>query len=316
MSMKCVLCSSQATVYLKHSGLKLCDQHFKSYFLKQVRKTVEKYKLIEKGDKVLIAVSGGKDSASMLYALKQLYGDACSLIALHIDLGIKGYSEHVRQVVSKQCDAVGIELKVVKLSDYGFTIDQAYSHKKALKRPICSICGTAKRYVLNYEAVNLRANKVATGHNLDDNVVFALTNYASGNMNLLIKEAPIAHSTHPKLVTKIKPLYYIYEAETELFCSKIGLPIDELQCPYRAEAISILLKEDLKSIEEKLPGFMKSFMKNHYKLVKPALENISKLAELELKTCKVCGMPSSANVCAFCKIRSKISELGSLRENC
>lgn len=306
--MKCAICKAQATVYLKHSKLKLCDRHFKAYFLNQLRRAVEKYKLLTKGDRVAVAVSGGKDSASLLYALSSLYGDQCHLSALFIDLGINGYSEQAREVAERQCEQVGVKLKVVKLSEYGFTIDEAYRLRRLLRRPVCSICGMAKRYVLNSEALKDGAVKVATGHNLDDGLALILSNYASGNMSPLLKDLPISPSTDSKLVTRIKPLCYVYEYETALFSLKVGLPTLEQRCPYQAGATSIVLKESLRSVEDRLPGFMKGFVKGHVRLARLAASSRDLMLKKELSYCQVCGMPSSSKVCGFCKVKMRISE--------
>jgi len=133
--------------------------------------------MLREGQRVAVAVSGGKDSVSLLHALWRLRERlGVELVGVTIDLGIRGYSEEYVGVAVENFEKLGVPYRVVRLADYGFTIDSA----TRLRRPVCSVCGTVKRYLLNKVARELGAHVVATGHTLDDFLSVLLQAYIRG----------------------------------------------------------------------------------------------------------------------------------------
>ncbi|MFW5852745.1 MAG: ATP-binding protein, partial [Nanoarchaeota archaeon] len=166
--MKCDKCSEKA-VYTT-TGQAYCKLHFIDYFEKKVLKTIKKFKLIEQGDKVCVATSGGKDSLSVLYmTMKYCRKQNIDFFALAIDEGIQDYRDHTLDDLDKYCNQYNIELKVLSFKKtFGETLDNLTEKaiKQFGKKP-CTVCGILRRTLLNKGSRALGATKLVTGHNLD-----------------------------------------------------------------------------------------------------------------------------------------------------
>jgi len=111
---------------------------FRERYLKTVHGTIERYRLVEPGDRIFVALSGGRDSGSALYALAKYVeerGVECRLQPFHINLGFP-FSQRVEEVVEEQVEFLGLSLKVFHASDYGVDMERI----ARLPRPICSSC--------------------------------------------------------------------------------------------------------------------------------------------------------------------------------
>lgn len=302
---RCSLCKSKAFIFLKYAGIKLCKEHFTIYFINRMAKTIKKYQMIKPNEKVLIGVSGGKDSIAMLHALNEILKDTNELIAVHIDLGINEYSTESREIFKQICSKIGIKNKIVSIKKrYGFTIEEAI---KRVKRPPCSICGLIKRRILNEYAIELGVDKIATGHTLDDEVTYLLINYIDGKIDMLLKRKPILPRIHRKLVARIKPLYEISDLETQIYCLINNLKYVEKPCPYAEDSPTLKIKKIIMQLEEIRPGTKLSLLRNFTNKIHIALERyyLEKTNE-KINECIKCGYPTSQKVCAFCKLKEKI----------
>ena len=305
----CRFCSEFAATTIKYSGLPLCKKHFVEYLEKRVFKTVKKYRMIQEGERILLGVSGGKDSIALLHILKDLQKELkFEIIPLFIDLGIQlnKYSQLSGEIARKNCEKLGLDLITVKIkNEYGFSLDDVFS--KRLKRPICSICGLIKRYVLNRKAIELSADKVATGHNLNDEASFILQNFINMDIKLLSRLSPIQPTFNKLFIGRIKPLFEIYEDEISLYVTFKNLEYIDIACPYAKEASTLQLKNILIQLENIRPGAILTMVRGFHKKLKPILQNKQKIEEeKELTTCKLCGMPTSTEICSFCRLKSKI----------
>ncbi len=268
-------------------------------------KTIEKHKLLEEGDRIFIALSGGKDSATALFALKEFVEKkniACELVAFHINFCLP-ISEKVQKVVEEQARLAGIELETVYVRDLGIDLEKI---TKTSARPICSVCGIIKRYLMNKIPREKGANKIATGHNMDDFLVFFFKNFLNKNFEWISKFRPKLRSEHPKLLTKIRPLFYVGNKECEMFCRENGIEyIEEDVCPHTYFACSVDPKrkkwyETLYNIER----FQKDFRYQMAKAVASA-SRFFKYENIKFKECKLCGEPTSQEICGFCKLVKK-----------
>lgn len=227
---------------------------------------------------------------------------------LFIDLGIKDYTNEALSIVEENTKNLGLRPIVKRLSDYGFTIDDVATlyYTRILKRPICSICGLAKRYLMNLAAAEEGYDLVITGHNLDDALVFSLISIGSGRLLDLVKMKPYTPGKG-KLVARAKPLIFVYEVENQWYIEAKGLRILSRKCPYTPvkESMHFDLKEALRYIDEKHPGYMKMLMKN---IVDSLIPSLKPGQEEKFVQCSMCGMPSSTDPCGFCRIRRKVSE--------
>ncbi|MCD6380747.1 MAG: TIGR00269 family protein [Candidatus Odinarchaeota archaeon] len=302
--MKCKFCSQPAFVRLKYANLSLCETHFTTYFENRVKKTIEKYKLINEGDMVVAAVSGGKDSMALLHTLRKIIDN--EIVAFHIDLGIGEYSKESRKIVEENCKKLNVELKVCDLKkEYGFSIGELSWFRKK----ICSTCGTVKRYLTNKFAYEVGADVIATGHNLDDEIAFLMNNFSNGNYSQMYKMGPKSESIPEyKLVGRVKPLYEITDKESLLYCISSRIKFIDRECPYATRTTVMDWKLALSDMENKHPGIKLRILRNFLREMKPIIsKHYSSLKEGELKRCEVCGMPTSRSLCTFCALLRRIN---------
>jgi len=247
-------------------------------------------------DAVGVAVSGGKDSAALLHGLSKAFPNA-HLVALHVDLGIKNYSKHCRDKVESLANTLNVELHVFDLKEEkGFTIDDF--KKTFFRRKICSPCGTIKRHVFEELAQRTGVKVLATGHNLDDMVGIMLNNFFSGNWAQLVRLKPVLHPFTSNQTLKVKPLIRTSEIENLLYCLYADIPFREVDCPHSSGTRTVKSIELLEALSKKNPSFRQQALKSFLKLI-PFLEE--KIEKPKLTTCKICGFPSSSEVCAYCK---------------
>jgi tRNA(Ile)-lysidine synthase TilS/MesJ len=211
-------------------------------YLNKIFRTIEKYRLVEKGDKIFVALSGGKDSTTVLFALKKFKEERnpdFEIRGFHINLGTIG-SEKIQEVVEKQCELAGVKLIVFDLKKEGIDLGEI---AKKNRRPVCSVCGVIKRYLMNKIPRELEATKIATGHHGDDILVFFIKNILGMNYSWIGKFRPKVESNNPKLLTKIRPLFFVGRKENEEFVKNLGVP-------YVQESLCIYFKEKLKLYEK------------------------------------------------------------------
>lgn len=270
-------------------------------YLKKVWGTIKKFRLVERGDRIFIALSGGKDSASAAYTLKKFVEKKsfnAELIGFHINFSFP-VSERVEKVVRKQADFLGIEILVVKLKKLGISMEEL---AKKSRRPICSVCGLIKRYLMNKIPREGGATKLATGHNLDDFLVLFFKNVVGGNLGWISKFKPLLPSPHPKLLSKIRPLFEVTDEEDRKLCESLSLPyLEEDVCPHVVLKCKIDKKREkwyqtINEIERWQRGFKSSMIK--------AIVRMSDFFVIEenLRECSRCGEPTNKNICAFCRL--------------
>jgi uncharacterized protein (TIGR00269 family) len=293
----CRKCGGPAAVRVEYAKISLCEKCFVEFYEKKVRETVLKYRMFEKDDKVAVAVSGGKDSASLLFALRKSFPEV-HLSALHVNVGIPAYSEECEAKVKELVERVGVELIVYDTrKELGISIPDF--SKTIFHNRICSPCATVKRYLLNKVAWEKGFTKVATGHNLDDLAETIFSTYLQGDVMQLVRLKPVTPSTHPKLVARVKPLWNITEKEDLIYAELNQLPIRKEPCPLSSGARSRERKTVLDFVESRVRGFKHTFVSSHLKRILPALEK--SISQPLLLECSSCGMPSTQNPCAFCR---------------
>ena len=286
-------------VYKTLNNKNLCKNCFIKYFEKKVLKTIRNYKLIEDKDEIVVGLSGGKDSTTCAYILnKYLKKFGRQLRAIAINEGIVAYRPRTLDDAEKFCKENKIPLKIISLEkEFGKTLDNYY--KKNKKRP-CTPCGIFRRYLLNKYARELRATKLATGHNLDDEAQSIFMNQIKGNMALSAKLGPITGVlVHKKFIRRIKPLYFMTEKEVTIYSFLRGFPIKYIECPYFDNTFREQVGKMLNDLEAKYPGTKQS-------IVNSFIEIMPKLRELyqkeEIGTCKICKEPAARDICKCCEI--------------
>ncbi len=297
--MKCRICGNKPVIYMPQHRLALCGKDFISWFEKTVQRTVKEFRMFSQEDRILVAVSGGKDSLALWKVLRKLGYNA---EGLYIDLGIGDYSKLSREKVIALSRELGAELHMINLRDEIAGVPEL---KEFSSRETCSLCGMVKRYFFNKVAREKGYDVVATGHNLDDEAGALLGNVLGWNLHYLGKKLPVL-AEEEGFVRKVKPLIKLTEKETALYCLLSGIDYIEDECPFSEGAPSISYKEILNSLEERSPGTKMRFYLEYIRKVAPLFENRS---GTELKRCALCGEPSPAEVCGICRLRERVVNL-------
>jgi tRNA-5-methyluridine54 2-sulfurtransferase len=296
--MKCRKCGGAAVLELRRHNAAFCAPDFEDFFRNQVREAIRKYRMLERGERVLVAVSGGKDSLALWDVL---IGDGYDTTGLYLDLGIFDYSVESRARCEAFAAARAVPLLVRRVADeVGAPVPVIQS---VTRRPPCSGCGLSKRYLMNRVALDEGIGVVATGHNLDDEAATLFGSVMHWQTEALPRQSPALPSTHPRLVRRVKPLYRLSERETAAyaFLRKIDYIVDE--CPFAAGATSIAHKEILNRMEDASPGAKHNFLFGFLDRARPAFERAEAVV---LNECVRCGQVTTGTLCAFCKLADQV----------
>ncbi|MCS7121826.1 MAG: TIGR00269 family protein [Archaeoglobaceae archaeon] len=299
--MKCSKCERDAVYFQRHSNRPLCKRHFVEDFERRVKYSVNRFKMIERGDRIAIALSGGKDSTTLTFVLKKLYSQIKDLefFAITVDEGIENYREKTVKVAEKICRELDLEHVVVKFKDYfGLTLDEIV--KVGEKKP-CTYCGVFRKYLLNKTARELGATKLATAHNLDDEAQTIMLNFINADVERLARLIP--QRKQEGLVMRIKPFREIYEREIVVYGFLNDLPIIFDECPYSETPVRAPVRDFLYDFERKYPGRKFSILRSFEKIL-PALHSM--YPQINLNKCERCSEPTPRKICQACNLLSEI----------
>lgn len=302
--MACKKCGPDPVIQLS-SGVKLCRSCFIRYFEKKVRKTMRVFNLIEAKDRIAVAVSGGKDSITVLNILNGIATRKkhFQLFAILIDEGIKGYREHTIATAKNFCDEKNITLHIHSFKEeFGCTLDEMV--KKLGMKP-CTICGVFRRYLLNKTARELKADKLVTGHNMDDEAQSVLMNQLKSNIELSARLGPITGvKIDKRFIRRIKPLYLMAEKEVALYALLKNLRGKYNECTYENLSFRGEVRDMLNGLEERHHG-VKNNIINSYLEIMPLLKEKYK-SDCPINCCSKCGEPTSGDVCTACELLAKL----------
>jgi len=286
----------------KQSGQILCKECFIESIQSKVIKDIRKYNLIERGDKVLLGLSGGKDSVMLLDILNTLKKrKIIDLVAVTIDEGIHGYRENGVEIAAEHASKLGVEHKIVRFKDYfGTTLDHIVQNNplKDGRRNACTYCGVFRRWIFNRVSKEIGATKIATGHNLDDETQSIIMNYLEGNIQNLTRIGPKSESKSERFTIKIKPLREIPEKEIGLYVVAKELDVHFAGCPYAGESFRAEVGTFIKQLSNTHPTIMYSTLRG-FDRIKPALKHEFS-HESVFEVCEVCGEPSASKICKAC----------------
>jgi uncharacterized protein (TIGR00269 family) len=265
----------------------------------KVKQTLKKIKLSKK-DKIIVALSGGKDSSVTAYLLKEF---GYNIEAIHIDLGMGKYSEKCLKAVRELCKNLNIKIHVYNIKKemgsgicYLRSVIQMHQKKDKLKN--CAICGVIKKWVLNREARKLKAEKIATGHNLDDEAQTFLMNIFKASPELSANSGAITKNiSDKKFIPRIKPLFYVSEEDIRKYSKIKKLPVVYEKCPCALDSYRIQVRKFLNDVSGK---DKENIMKNFEDISK----RIQKIKDKRIQYCEICDEPSRNKLCRKCKLMS------------
>jgi uncharacterized protein (TIGR00269 family) len=258
-------------------------------------------------DRILVAVSGGKDSLTLWGILLKLGYRAD---ALYVDLGIGDYSGRSRQKVQRFTDTVAVAYQS-KLHVHTVEQEQGAGIRELatlVHRPTCSTCGTMKRYQFNRVAVEQDYDVMATGHNLDDEAARLLGNVLHWQTDYLDKQTPSLPASLDGFAKKVKPLYRLTEREIAAYAVIHHIDYIVEECPMAKGSKLLAYKHALNRLEADSPGTKQTFYLKFLDRQAKQQETAEKIAEQDrqrLHPCTTCGQPTTAIVCSYCQMMAK-----------
>lgn len=299
--MKCRTCSGPAVIDLPRHNANFCAEHFFELCRRQVTKAIEQFAMLSPGERALVAVSGGKDSLAVWDLLTEL---GYTADGLYVGLGIGEYSDTSAEHARAFAVARGLTLHEVSLpDDHGFDVPTAAA---VTRRVPCSACGTAKRHVFDRAAIEGGYDVLITGHNLDDEAAVLFGNVLRWDVEYLARQLPVlpARDGFPR---KAKPLVRLSERETAAWCILRGIDYLVEECPMAAGNRHLGYKAALNTIEATSPGTKATFYLSFLERMAPLLAGVCAADQGALGACERCGAPTTAAVCAFCRLVERTS---------
>lgn len=292
-----------------YSGEKLCIRCFCKSIENRVRATVSKYEMLKPNDKIMVAVSGGKDSVTLLHILAKMektFPEA-TLCSVTVDEGIKGYRAKAVRIAAKNCRRLGLEHVVVSFKEmYDHELDELVNMVRERREKgltPCSYCGVLRRRALNTAAREAGVDKLVTAHNLDDETQTMILNIVHGDAPRIARVKPMLTVVHPKLIQRIKPLCKVPEREVTLYAYLRKIEFHDMPCPYARGALRNDVRTMLNRMEQKHAGTKFTIFRSMER-IRPALEAMVK--EEKLRDCKICGEPTVGEVCKPCQMLQEL----------
>lgn len=289
---------------IRRHNAAFCEPCFLRHCREQVSRTIESYRMIAPGERVLVAVSGGKDSLALWDILLDL-GHPTD--GLYIGLGIGDYSDESAVFSRDFAERRGARLTEISIpSEFGFDIATG---ARAAKRAPCSACGLSKRHLFNKAAVEGGYDVVATGHNLDDEAAVLFGNVLRWDLAYLGRQFPVLPGGLG-FARKVKPLVRLGERETAAYCILQGIDYMIDECPMAAGNRHLGYKDALNSIEQASPGSKAAFYFGFLERVAPLVQSAAEEEREGMHLCPGCGSPTVSDLCAFCKLVSRATGEG------
>ena len=278
----------------------------------KVRATISKYEMFEHDDKIMVAVSGGKDSVTLLHILAKIERDfpRALLSAISIDEGIRGYRDEAIRIAERNCRKLGVEHMVISFKEiYGLGLDEIVNKLQRRKEKgltSCSYCGVLRRRALNTAAREAGADKLATAHSLDDETQTMILNIIHGDPLRIARVKPVLSIIHPKLVQRVKPLCEVLEREIVFYAYLRKMEFQWVHCPYAGAALRNDVRNMLNRLERRHAGTKYTIFRSMERL-RPALEELGK--QEKLRECEICGEPTAGEICKPCQMLKELDVL-------
>ncbi len=306
---KCSHCKNVVVIKRSYSGETLCSECFEKNIEKNIYKTISKYKMLHPHDKIIVALSGGKDSISLLYNLIKIQERTYNpepIIALMVDEGIKGYRKNSIEKAKDFCKIYDIEHKIISFKEkIGYKLDEIISIKKKSidYRYACNYCATFRRRLLNDSAKDLGGTVLALGHNLTDVAETFLMNILYKRFHIIANQYLFKEQNsriENYFIRKITPLMRIPEDEIFLYANIKKFDYYPSHCPYR-EKDPIIRKRVLDFIQkckQYSPEIEFNLFNGFLELSKSLYYQNEKK---NYNSCQLCGYPcGNTKICTYC----------------
>ena len=309
--MRCRKCPQHAVLQLPRHNTAFCKQCLTEFVRNQVQRAIKAEHMFSPQDRILVAVSGGKDSLTLWEILLKLGYQAD---ALYVDLGIDQYSVRSREKVESFANEVAAPCGAKLLMHHVKDQEGAGIRELAnlVHRPTCSACGTIKRYQFNRVAVEQDYDVMATGHNLDDEAARLLGNVLHWQEEYLQKQSPTLPASVDGFAKKVKPLYRLTEREIAAYAvvNRIDYQVEE--CPMSKGAKMLVYKDVLNRLEAESPGtkhtFYWQFLAKQAKR-QSATQTMTDSDQASLHPCSLCRQPTSMEICTYCKLIARMNKV-------
>ena len=302
----CSKCNQPAVYLRQYTSESLCKSCLVKTTVERVRRNINKSQMLKEDDRIVVGVSGGKDSATLLDTLFRIEKDfpQAELIPVLIDEGIEGYRDKGLETARQLTSSLGLELEIRTFKDlYGHTLDDIIRLRPADSNGACTYCGVLRRRALNTAALELEADVVATGHNMDDEAQTILMNVIRGDSQRIVRtNRPRDHSIKG-FVPRVKPLSELSTRDTVVYAYHVGLPYHDIPCPYASEALRNDLRLFLNEMEHKRPGTLLAILHSG-ETMSEAMEHQEGVSDATV--CESCGEPASSRLCKVCAILQEI----------
>lgn len=288
----CSRCGKPAFYFKPYSGEYLCKKCFVKSIYELTLRAIRKHQMIKYHDRIGIAVSGGKDSISLLYIIAKFFRDN-DIVAITLDEGIEGYRNEAIKIADDMAAKLNIKHITYRYKDmFGYTIDDVQPIRSGTSS--CTICGIFRRRGLDMATKELGLDVLLTAHNLDDLLQSYFIMLFNGDISKMMMFSPAVEASEAFGIKKAHPLMYIYEKEMSMFAYLKGFKMQTVTCPYMNQGIRSEVREYLNKMEEEHPGIKYQLLNSFLKLKNAKSNNSGRF-------CKNCGWPSKGDICQVCK---------------
>ncbi len=314
MSLPACTCGRPAVITLRYKHVSLCASCFMRDVEDRAKAVIRSS--IPPGTRVAAALSGGKDSSTALYLTCKLARDlSLEVIPLLVDEGISSYRPHTVKKARELAEMLGLELVEASFKEvFSFTLDELDKAipPKAIRKT-CTYCGVLRRRLLNTYARKLGAKVLVTGHNLDDLAQTYLMNLMRGDLYALAKLGPYTRPVREKLIPRIRPLSRVSERESTAYAILSEIPFSLAECPY-VSGFRPKVRDLLNEMEAMHPGLKLGLVKHIEAKLIPKLREVYHIGE-RLRSCEICGEPTTTEVCKVCEMLDEARQLLSSRSS-
>ncbi|SNZ12717.1 TIGR00269 family protein [Natronoarchaeum philippinense] len=320
--MECTKCGRDAVMHAAYSGSHLCEEHLRESVERRVRRRVREDDLVprsatpEDPETWVIGLSGGKDSVVLTHILDETFAEdpRIEMIALTIHEGIEGYRDESVSACEELATELEMQHELVSYEEeFGVRMDDVVEDDPE-NMAACAYCGVFRRDLLSKYAEELGADKLLTGHNLDDEAQTALMNVLEGDVSQIAKHFDASlgafdeRSEQEEFVPRAKPLRDVPEKEVALYAHLADLPAHITECPHSSEAYRGEIQELLLKLEENHPGTRHSIMAGYEELAGiVADEYQGSDEEADLNECEECGATTTREKCRKCALLDSLA---------